>query len=206
MLERTAALYLRVSTAEQELETQRRELLELAARRGLHVVATYEDVESGAKIRAGWETCRTAARRGVFNVLLVWALDRVGRKLDGIAQAVRELDELGVVVVSHEEPWVEARDDVSRDLLVRVFDWISYQARLRLRQRTRAGLETARRRGVRLGRPPTPTVYLERAAAALREGATWREACRRHKVSAGALSRFLSGRPSPVPGEGITTS
>lgn len=195
-----AALYLRVSTAEQELETQRRELLELAARRGLQIVATFEDVESATKTRPGWEQCRTEARRGVFGVLLVWALDRVGRKLTGIAHSIQELDELGVLVVSHEEPWLEARDDPSRALLLRIFGWLAEQEARRLGERTIAGLETARRKGVRLGRPPTPKVYLERAAEAIRQGASWRQACRQHHVSAGALSRYLhQGTESPTP-------
>ncbi len=43
-------------------------------------------------------------------------------------------------------------------------------------------------------RPPTPRVYLSRAAEAIRKGATWREACAKHKVSSGALSRYLYPR------------
>ena len=68
------ALYLRVSTADQHPETQLHDLRTLAAQRGFEIVAHYTDKMSGAKAkRPGLDQMMADARRGKFNLVLVWA-------------------------------------------------------------------------------------------------------------------------------------
>jgi DNA invertase Pin-like site-specific DNA recombinase len=75
---RRCALYLRVSTDRQNCENQRPALEQLAAARGLEVVRVYEEqVSAVAKHRPEWEAVKAAAHRGEFQVLVVFALDRV---------------------------------------------------------------------------------------------------------------------------------
>jgi len=149
-----AALYLRVSTREQTVDNQRPDLEDLARRRGLHVVRVYEEqVSAAASSRPAFEAMLSDAHRGRFGVILVWALDRFGRSLGGNVQAVIELDRRGVQVVSFREPWLDTGGPV-RGLLVAIFSWVAEQERAQLVARTKAGIEHARRKGVRLGRPP----------------------------------------------------
>ena len=79
------ALYLRVSTNEQTVENQRRELEQVAGRRGWTVVAVYEDAGiSGAKgrdKRPGFDQMLKDASRRKFDVVMAWAIDRLGRSL-----------------------------------------------------------------------------------------------------------------------------
>src|SRR4030095_3727022 len=77
-----AAIYTRVSTADQNSELQLRELQEYASRQGWEVIKTYQDVISGAKAsRPGLNRLMDDAQARKFDCLLVWKLDRFGRSL-----------------------------------------------------------------------------------------------------------------------------
>lgn len=140
-----AAMYLRVSTDEQNTDNQRPELEQLARARNVEVVAPYEEHASAAKARPRFEAMTNDAHRGAFDVLLLWALDRLGRSMVGNLQAVLELDRRGVQVFSVREPWLDTGGPV-RPLLVAIFSWVAEQERAQLVARTKAGIERARRR------------------------------------------------------------
>lgn len=164
-----AALYLRVSTDEQSVESQERQLRDYAAAQGLKVVEVFADVRSGAKRAKGdaLDKLMLSAALLRFEVVLVSALDRLTRK--GIADAfaiIRALDGYGVRLVSLREPWT---DGPTRELLIAVAAWVAEYERKMIRERTRTGLIAARARGVRLGRPPSKaTVEQAHAIAELR--------------------------------------
>src|SRR5205807_10140084 len=74
------ALYVRVSTVDQHPETQLFDLRQMAAQRGYHIVHEYTDRISGAKARRpGLDELMRDARHGRFEVVLVWASDRIAR-------------------------------------------------------------------------------------------------------------------------------
>jgi DNA invertase Pin-like site-specific DNA recombinase len=98
--ERRAAIYLRVSSDEQTYENQRPDVKRLARTRGYKLVATYEEQASAAKARPEYARMMGDAHRGMFDVLVVWALDRFGRSMVGNMQAVLDLDRRGVEVVT----------------------------------------------------------------------------------------------------------
>src|SRR5580693_114972 len=92
---RRAAIYLRVSTDDQTVENQRRELTAAATSRGWTVVAEYADESiSGAKGRDGRPQLdlmlKDAVRRR-FDVAMVWAVDRLGRSLPDLIGSMQEL-------------------------------------------------------------------------------------------------------------------
>ena len=77
-----AALYMRVSTLDQHPETQLYDLHELARQRGFQIVQEYTDRISGAKARRpGLDQMLKDARRRQFDVVLVWASDRIARSV-----------------------------------------------------------------------------------------------------------------------------
>jgi DNA invertase Pin-like site-specific DNA recombinase len=147
-----AVLYLRVSMIEQSTENQLPDLEALASRRGFNIVATYAEKVSAVKTRPEFDKMIASAHRGKFDVLLVWNLDRLHRSIVGALQTVLDLDRRGVQIISYKEPWLDTGGPV-RGLLIGIFGWVAEQERLRIGDRTRAGLERARRRGGRLGRP-----------------------------------------------------
>lgn len=147
-----AALYVRVSTNAQAPENQKPELERLARTRKLAVVATFEEAASAAKRRPVFDRMMEDARRGTFDVLAVWSLDRFGRSMAGNVADVLALDRAGVQLVSVREPWLDTGGPV-RDLLLAIFSWVAEQERRRLGERTKAGLARVREHGSRSGRP-----------------------------------------------------
>lgn len=190
---RKAAIYARVSSDEQTVQNQLDELRELAVVRGFDVVEIFEEVGSAAKKRPRFDAMMTAAKRGKFAVILVWSLDRFGRSMLGNMADVVELDRVGVQLVSLKESWLDTSGPV-RSLLIGVFSWAAEQERLRLIERTVAGLNRARREGKRLGRPRV-LIDLSRARRLRAEGRSLVDVAKVLGVSKSVLGRALG----PVP-------
>lgn len=94
------AIYLRHSLDREKTENQRPDVEQLVRARGYEVVVTFEEGASAAKKPPEYDRMMKAARRGAFDVLVVWALDRFGRSMIGNMNDVLELDRIGVQVVS----------------------------------------------------------------------------------------------------------
>ena len=103
------ALYVRVSTKEQTTENQERELRRWAECLDVEVVKTYADIASGARSdRGALVAALAAAHQREYDILLVWALDRLSR--EGVGPMLRYLEQLravGVRVMSFQESWVD---------------------------------------------------------------------------------------------------
>ena len=182
-------MYLRVSTDRQTVANQATEVSRLAAARGYEPVV-YDEVESAAKSRPVLDRMLADARAGRIQAVAVWALDRLHRSMVGAIQTVLELDRLGVQVLSVREGWLDTSGPV-RPLLVAIFGWVAEQERARLIERTRAGLERARREGKRLGRPCASPLAVASALAQVEKGASIRAAARAAGVSERTVRRSL---------------
>jgi DNA invertase Pin-like site-specific DNA recombinase len=104
---------------------------------------------------------------------------------------VLDCDRLGVLVLSVREGWLDTSGPV-RPLLVAIFGWVAEQERTRLIERTKAGLERAKRDGKRLGRPPASPVLLHAARDLVAAEMPVAEAARQKGLSRSSLRRFLS--------------
>jgi len=188
-----SAVYVRVSTKEQTTENQERELRQWAERLGFEVVAVYADTRSGARSdRAALAAVLTAAHRREFDVLLVWALDRVSR--EGIGRMVGYVEQLrtaGIRVLSHQEPWLDTGGPVG-ELVLAIFAWVAKQERERIGERVRAGQTRARAQGVHIGRRPR-LVDVEEVRRRRAAGHGWRRIARALKVPMTTLRRKAKG-------------
>lgn len=180
-----AAIYLRVSKGEQHTENQRPDVDQVVERRRLELVDVYQDSISAAKRRPEFDRMIKDARRGRFDVVVIWALDRFGRSMVGNLQVVLDLDRRGIETVSVQEPWLDTGGPV-RELLIAIFSWIAEQERARLIERTNAGLDRAKRKGIRLGRPQT-RVDVWQAERLLAGGASLRKVAEELRVPLGTL-------------------
>ena len=146
------AIYTRVSTTKQNTEAQTRQLHEWAERAGHEVVETYDETISGAKQnRPQFKALMTAARNREFDIVAVWDVDRFGRTLVQIVNAVTELAELKInfwIAKTHTD--TSTAQGKMMLAIYGAFAELEYELN---RERTRAGIETARRRGKKLGRP-----------------------------------------------------
>jgi putative DNA-invertase from lambdoid prophage Rac len=186
------AIYLRVSTDGQTTANQEPECRQLAERRG-EVLAPYQEQGSAVKVRPEFTRMMKDARRGKFDVLVIWALDRFGRSMAGNMADLEELDRLGVQVVSVRESWLDTTGP-TRGLLVAIFSWVAEQERARLIERTKAGIARARRHGTKSGRKigrPKARVDVEEARRLLSEGFSQRSCAKACGVPLGTLQRAL---------------
>ena len=149
-----AALYLRVSTTEQDTTNQLLTLEDYAKRRGFEVYRIYSEAETAWKNGHQAELAKLLddAQRGKFQVVLVWALDRLSREgALAILSLVDRLKRHGVRVISVQEPWTEAPGELA-DILYAITGWVARMESQRRSERTKAGLERARRNGKPIGK------------------------------------------------------
>jgi len=123
-----------------------------------------------------------------FDVLLFWSLDRLSR--EGVLETLQHLQRLtsyGVAWRSFTEQYLDSTG-IFREAVIGILAAIAKQERVRLAERTRAGLERVRREGKRLGRPMATT-----DAALIRQmrgqGASWSEIARRTRLSRGTVQK-----------------
>lgn len=148
------ATYVRVSTADQRLDSQQLALRETIERRGWQVVAEVEDVISGAKTsRKGLDELMALVRAGKVDVVAVFKLDRLGRSLPHLAQIIMELDHHGVALYCSQQGIDTSSDNPAARLQLHVLMCVAEFERSIISERTKAGLEAAKKRGKRLGRP-----------------------------------------------------
>jgi DNA invertase Pin-like site-specific DNA recombinase len=148
-----AVLYLRVSTVDQHPESQLHDLRGLAAQRGFEIVQEYTDRISGIKAkRPGLDQLMADARRGKFDVLLVWAFDRLARSVRHFLEVLDELNHLGIEFVSFREN-VDTGGPLGRAMIT-IIGAIAELERNLIIERVRSGMRRAKLEGRRLGRPP----------------------------------------------------
>jgi DNA invertase Pin-like site-specific DNA recombinase len=149
-----AALYLRVSTDGQTTENQHLALEAVAAQRGWTVIATYDDNGiSGAKgrnKRPGLDRLLKDATRGRFSVVMVWAMDRLGRSLADLIDTLRALEAANVDLYLDQQA-IDTTTPAGR-MFFHITGAFAEFEREMIRSRINAGLARARARGVKLGR------------------------------------------------------
>lgn len=150
------AIYTRVSTDDkgQDPLNQLLQLREFAARQGWHVVAEYADEMSARNgNRAGFQAMWKHAAMHRFDCLLFWSLDRLTREgTFATLQYLRRLDDMGVKFKSYTEQYVDSLG-VFGEAIIGILAAVAKQERIRISERTKAGLEPVRRQGKKLGRP-----------------------------------------------------
>lgn len=149
-----ASVYIRVSTIEQEAANQLPALEDYAKRRGFEVVQVYSENETAWKAGHQADLARLIAdaRKGKFEVVLVWALDRLSREGPlAILSLVDKLKRYGTRVISYQESWTEAPGDLA-DILYAITGWVARMESQRRSERTRAGIERARLQGRPIGK------------------------------------------------------
>jgi DNA invertase Pin-like site-specific DNA recombinase len=184
-----AALYMRVSTLDQHPETQLYDLRELARQRGFQIVQEYTDRLSGAKARRpGLDQMLKDARARQFDVVLVWAGDRIARSVRHFLEVLDELNHLGIEFVSFREN-IDTGGPLGRAIIV-IIGAIAELERNLIIERVRAGMRRAKLEGRRIGRAP---LDVDRHAV-LRDrgrGLSLTDIARAHRISRASVSRII---------------
>ena len=152
-----AAIYLRVSRDDQTTENQRLVLERVAGHRGWLIVQTYEDQGiSGAKGRdqrpAFDQMLKDAVRRR-YDILMCWSIDRLGRSVLHVANALAEFDAAGIRLYC-DRAGIDSSTPMGR-AMIQMASVFGEQGRSMLRSKVLAGLDRVRPQGKKLG-PPSP--------------------------------------------------
>ena len=199
-----AAIYVRVSTDKQTIENQLRELHRIAERRGWEVVQEYRDAGiSGAKgreARPGLDEMLKDAQRRRFDVVMAWAIDRLGRSLIDLLGTIQALDACGVDLYLDQQA-LDTTTPAGK-LMFQVTGAFAEFERSMIRQRINAGLKRAKAAGKQLGRPRIDPALEKRIQSQLRTGKGMLKIAVELGVGSGTVQRVKREMEDTGPFEG----
>lgn len=150
----TAAIWARVSTDAQEVDNQLPDIERLCQHRSLTITRRYVLSDVSASNGAHKEMLARMladAHAGHFNVVVVWAADRLSRGgIEELLRIIRELRERNVALISVNEPWLSG-SDATTELLAAIAAWVAELESRRRSERVKAGLARRRAQGKPIG-------------------------------------------------------
>jgi DNA invertase Pin-like site-specific DNA recombinase len=202
-----AAIYVRVSTMQQETDMQETELREYCSRRGWESILFRDQAQSGAKQdRPALTSLLSNLRRRKIDVVVVWALDRLARSLKQLLTVSEECRSLGVDLVSLRQN-IDTTLPAGR-LTFQILGAVAEFERELLRERVKSGMAQARRAGKRIGRPALRhfgPAELERIQAMRKQGVSVRKLATTFGTSQWMVAK-ITALPAALQGEsGLAT-
>ena len=190
-----AAIYARVSTADQHNAIQVRELTEYIERRGWELAGIYQDQISGAKAsRPGLDKLMADAHQRRFDAVLVWKLDRFGRSLVHCVSGIQELASLGIRFVATSQGLDTDESNPASKLLLHILAAVAQFERELIRERVSAGMRNARSKGTRSGKAigrPRRVFDREEVLRLRRDGLSIETIARQTRLGVGTVARVL---------------
>jgi len=198
-----AAIYVRVSTDSQTVQNQLDVLNEVAQRSGWNVVHVFADEGiSGAKgrdKRPAFDALLKAIARGEVQIVAAWSVDRLGRSLSDLVAFLSDIQNRGADLYLHQQA-IDTSTASGRMLFQMLGVFAEFERSI-ITARIHAGLDRARAKGVRFGRPPMPTHRLEKVKCALQDGQSIRATAKITGVSTASVQRVkrsMNGQESSV--------
>jgi DNA invertase Pin-like site-specific DNA recombinase len=149
------ALYLRVSTIDQRVDNQQRELLQVFKRNAWHVVSTFTDNgisgSKGRRDRAGYDALLKSITRGEVDLVAAWSVDRLGRSLTDLLSFLGEIHSKDCDLYLHQQG-LDTSTPAGRAMFQMMGVFAEFE-RAMIRERVIAGLARAKAEGKQLGRP-----------------------------------------------------
>lgn len=184
-------LYARVSTHDQQtLPMQLSAMEEYAQRRGWKIALRIEDIGSGASKRPLRDEVLVAARRRDIDIVLVWRLDRWGRSVVDLLNTLQELQTIGVGFVSLSEA-LDFTTPSGRAMAGMLAVFAEFEREI-LRDRVKAGIAEARKRGTPHGRPATARAKAEEVHQLFAENFSKRKIAKRLGIGRSSVIRLLA--------------
>ena len=192
---RRAAIYARVSTNGQSTDAQIQQLRDVAKRSGWDVVEEFVDHGlSGAKGRdqrpAFDQMCQAAVRREI-DVVMAWSVDRLGRSLQHLVGFLSELHAARVDLYLHQQG-IDTTTPAGKAMFQMSAVFAEFE-RAMISDRVKAGLERARAKGTRLGRPRVTAQVEDAILAARAKGKGIRRIASELGVGVGTVQRVIAG-------------
>lgn len=149
-------IYARVSTSDkdQDIMTQLLPLREFVKAQGFIIFNEYADQVSASDMvrRLAWKELLNDAARRRFDLVLVWRLDRAFRSVLDAATTLERLRNWGIGLRSYSEPWLDTTSPFGEALYYITVAYAQLERGI-LRERVKAGMDRARKQGIKIGRP-----------------------------------------------------
>ncbi len=146
------AIYARVSTQDQNLDNQLRELKEYCEKRGFEIVEIYQDKISGIKTsRPELDKLMDGAGKRKFDIVLVWSFDRLGRSTSHLLSVLENFTRLGIDLISYKQN-IDTTTPSGKMMFTIIGSFAEFEREM-IRERVLAGQARARAEGKRFGRP-----------------------------------------------------
>lgn len=182
------AIYARISTTNhgQDVNLQLNELRDYCQRREFQVIGEFVDsgVSGSKDSRPELNRLMADARQRRFDAILVWKLDRFGRSLKHLVNALADLEALGIAFIALKDNLDLSTP--SGKLMFHVIGAMAEFERALIRERVKAGVQNARSKGKKLGRPrvAVDTAQIARFRA---QGLSWPSVAQRMGLSTGKV-------------------
>jgi DNA invertase Pin-like site-specific DNA recombinase len=203
-----AAIYVRVSTDKQTIENQLHELHQIAERRGWEVVKEYRDAgisgTKGREARPGLDEMLKDAQRRRFDVVMAWAIDRLGRSLIDLLGTIQTLDHCGVDLYLDQQA-IDTTTPAGR-LMFQITGAFAEFERSMIRQRINAGLKRAVEQGKQLGRPRIAAEVEKRIKVLLRARKGMLAIAKECRVGTGTVQRIAREMTATRPFDGVNAA
>lgn len=187
-----AALYLRVSTDDQTVANQERELRIVAERAGWEIVAVYRDEgisgSKGRDKRPALDAMLKDAVRRQFDVVAAWSVDRLGRSLQDLVSMLSEIHAAGIDLYLHQQA-IDTTTPAGKAMFQMMGVFAEFE-RAMIRDRVKAGMARAKAQGKRLGKPAVSDAKVEAVKAELARGTGLVKAARLHGVGTYTAQRI----------------
>lgn len=185
------AIYCRVSTVEQTIDSQLRDLKAFVAQKDYEIFKIYTDIgiSGSIKKRPELDLLMDDARKGKFDSVIVWRFDRFARSTQHLTSALIEFKSLKIGFMSYSE-----NIDTTSPIGEAIFTIIAAMAQLErdiIRERVRAGLRAAKEKGVKLGRPLVKQDKYAQIIALRDQGLSVRKIAKQLKMAHRTIYRIL---------------
>lgn len=164
MVQKNAAIYCRVSTADQSCERQERDLLAYAEKAGWHIAGVWKETASGAKDnRKERQEILGLAQARKLDVILVTELTRWGRSTIDLIHTLQELQSWGVSLIAQSGLQFDLTTSQGK-LMASIMASLAEFERDLIRERVKSGIAAAKARGKKIGRQPGQRIKSDRLA------------------------------------------
>jgi len=183
-------IYARVSTKEQNIDMQLIDLRQYAEARKLNIVCEYIDYASGSKSdRMNYQKLFDDVRKRKTDAVLVWKFDRFARSTKELINALEEFNNLGVDFISYKEN-IDTSTPAGKILFTMISAFAEFERAI-IRERVKAGMEKAKARGAKIGRPKIPSFKIKEVLDLKMNGYSYDQIIKKMKISKSAYYEII---------------
>jgi DNA invertase Pin-like site-specific DNA recombinase len=189
-MKKKTAIYLRVSTNEQNIENQRQVLINYLEQRGFELYKIYEDVGTGSnEKRLQLNSLLSDARKRKFDAVLVWKFDRFARSTSFLIRTLDEFHALGIDFISYDEN-IDTSSAMGKVMFTVISAFAEFEKSI-LISRTKLGLERARAEGKIIGRPKLEEAVIGKINKLRKQGLSIGKIADKMKLSKGVIHKYI---------------